>query len=272
MSMRIDSPPPAEFGAITTDHTVPQPAVNDHDAKLRSEAPARRPRNVRRVLLIALPIVLAIAIFVGYSMYRESVLYVSTDNAQVAGQPVQVGALNAGRIESVNVRIGTGVRRNEVLASLALPSQTGTAQNGQPRLGFLGTADSHVDVLAPKDGVVIAVPAAVGSTVPAGQPIVTIVDPSDLWVNANVEESNVGRVKVGQPVQVHIDGLNEDVVGRVEAITPATASSFSLLPTNSTSGNFTKVVQLVPVRISVNLVNRPTLLGSSAEVKIRVAD
>jgi multidrug resistance efflux pump len=119
---------------------------------------------------------------------------------------------------------------------------------------------------------VIAVPAAVGASVAAGQPIVTIVDPSELWVNANIDESNVGRLKVGQPVQVHIDGFNEDVVGRVEAITPATASSFSLLPTNTTSGNFTKVTQLVPVRIGINLGRRPTLLGSSAEVKIRVAD
>ena len=59
---------------------------------------------------------------------------------------------------------------------------------------------------------------------------------------------------------------------RVEAITPATASSFSMLPTNSTSGTFTKVVRIVPVRISVHLGNRPTLFGTSAEVKIRVAD
>jgi multidrug resistance efflux pump len=119
---------------------------------------------------------------------------------------------------------------------------------------------------------VIAVPAAVGASVAAGQPVVTIVDPTELWVNANIEENNVGRLKVGQSVQVHIDGFNEDVVGRVEAITPATASSFSLLPANNSSGNFTKVTQLVPVRISVNLVGRPALLGSSAEVKVRVAD
>jgi multidrug resistance efflux pump len=273
MSMRIDSAAPVEVdGSTTFDRAAAAPTVQHSDAAPQSNAAARRRPHVRRVLLVALPIVLAVAAVVGYSMYRESVLYVSTENAQVAGQQVQVGALNAGRVASLNVGVGSAVRRNDVLASVAVPSQTGTTQTGQPKLGFLGAADAHVDVVAPRDGVVIALPAAVGASVAAGQPIVTIVDPSELWVNANIEENNVGRLKVGQPAQVHIDGFNEDVVGRVEAITPATASSFSLLPTNNSSGNFTKVTQLVPVRIAMNLAGRLTLLGSSAEVKIRVAD
>ena len=233
---------------------------------------AGRRTNVRRVLLVVMAILLLVGGFVGYGMYRESVLYVSTDNAQVAGQPVQVGSMNAGRVARVAVRLGSAVRRNDVLASVALPTQTGVAQNGQPKLGFMGLADTQIDVLAPFDGVVLALPAAVGATIAAGQPIVTIVDPNQLWVNANIEETSIGRVRVGQTVQVHVDGLDEDVAGRVEAITPATAGTFSLLPTNSASGNFTKVVQLVPVRISLLLGSRPALLGSSAEVKVRVAD
>jgi multidrug resistance efflux pump len=273
MTMRIDSPPPVEVdGSSTFDPAAAPPTIEHVDAAPESVAATRRRPNPRRVLLVVLPIVLAVAAIVGYSMYRDSILYVSTENAQVAGQPVQVGPLSAGRVETLNVRVGSAVRRNDVLASVALPSQTGTTQNGQPRLGFLGAADVHLDVVAPRDGVVIAVPAAVGASVAAGQPIVTIVDPTELWVNANIEESSVGRLRVGQPVQVHIDGFNEDVVGRVEAITPATASTFSLVPTNNSSGNFTRVTQLVPVRIAINLSGRPTMLGSSAEVKIRVAD
>ena len=266
MSMRIGEPPARE---------LPLPTDPNLDGRESPPKPGGSPRprpNVRRLLILGLPLVLAIAACVGYATYRESVLYVSTENAQVAGQAVQVGSMNAGRVARLDVTLGSVVRRDDVLARVALPSQVGTAQNGQPRLDFLGASDSHVDVVAPMDGVVLALPAAVGATIAAGQPIVTIVDPSQLWVNANVEETSIGRVKVGQPVQVHIDGFNEDVVGRVEAVTPGTASSFSLLPTTTTSGNFTKVVQLVPVRIAINLVNRPTLLGASAEVKIRVAD
>ena len=160
----------------------------------------------------------------------------------------------------------------DVIASVALPSQVGVGQNGQPVMGFLGAGDTHVDVQAPVDGIVIAEPVAVGATVAAGQPIVSIADPSDLFVNANIEETNIGRVKVGQPVTVHVDALNADIPGKVEAITPATAEVFSVLPTTNTSGNFTKVTQLVPVRISVNLGNQPMLLGGNVEVKIRTAD
>jgi multidrug resistance efflux pump len=205
-------------------------------------------------------------------MYRESARYVSTDNAQLFGQPVQVGSMNAGRLMSLNVTIGSSVRHDDVLASVELPSQTGTAQNGQPRLGFLGSPDSRVEVTSPIDGVVIATPVGIGASVAPGQPIVSVIDPHQLWVNANVEETDVQRVKVGQPVEVHVDVLNTDVPGRVAAITPASASTFSLLPTNTSSGNFTKIVQLVPVRISVNLGDRPALLGTSAEVRIRVQE
>src|SRR5207302_7949072 len=124
----------------------------------------------------------------------------------------------------------------------------------------------------PVDGVVIAEPAAIGATVAAGQPIVTIVDPSQLWVNANIEETTIGKVKIGQQVIVHVDALNADVLGKVEAVTPATANTFSMLPSSNASGNFTKVTQLVPVRVAVNLGSQPMLLGANVEVKIRVAN
>jgi multidrug resistance efflux pump len=248
---------------------------------IAAEAPApasptpiktRRRVPLRLILLIGGPILTVLAATLSYSAYREGVQYVSTDNAQVTGQPVQVGSMNAGRVDAITVTIGSRVHRNDVLARVALPSQTGLAQNGQPRFDFLGSADSRVEVAAPFDGVVIALPAAVGANVAPGQPIVSIVNPTEMWVNANIEETMVGRVKVGQVAQVHVDALGADLSGRVEAITPATASSFSLLPTNASSGNFTKIVQLVPVRISMNLGDRPVLLGTSVEVKIRIQD
>jgi multidrug resistance efflux pump len=158
-----------------------------------------------------------------------------------------------------------------VIGVVDLPSQVGTAQSGQPKLDFLPNGDSTVSVQSPLDGVVLSVPTTPGATVQAGQALITVVDPSQMWVNANIEETNVSRVKVGQQVTVHVDALGTDVPGRVDSITPATANSFSLLPTSNTSGNFTKVTQLVPVRISVNLGNQPGLLGSSVEVKIQVA-
>jgi multidrug resistance efflux pump len=204
------------------------------------------------------------------NVYRNSLLYVSTENAQLTGQPVQVGAMNAGRVATINASIGMAVRKGDVLAQVVLPSQVGTVQNGTPRMDFLGPGDPRVDVTAPIDGVVIAVPSTIGSTVAAGQAVVTLSDPTQIWVNANIDETKIGRLRLGQPVDVHVDALHTTVPGRVEAITPATSAVFSLLPSNTTSGNFTKVTQLVPVRIAVNLGSQPALIGSSVEVKIHV--
>jgi multidrug resistance efflux pump len=245
------------------------------DAVAAAEAPAarRRPRLMtRRVLLPVLAVIVIAAALFGFNTYREGQMYVTTENAQLTGQPVQVGAMNAGRVDTIMPSIGASVHKGDVVAQVSLPSTVGMGQNGQPKMGFLGAGDTRVDVQAPFDGVVIAEPVAVGATVAAGQAIVTIVDPTQLWVNANIEETNVGRLKVGQTVTVHVDALGTDIPGRVEAVTPATANTFSLLPNSNASGNFTKVTQLVPVRISVNLGNQPLLLGANVEVKIRVAD
>jgi multidrug resistance efflux pump len=211
-----------------------------------------------------------VAAFIGFGAYRDSQLYVSTDNAQLTGTPIQVGAMNAGRVAAVHPMVGSAVRAGDVVAQVALPTQIGVAQNGQPKLTFLGQADTRVDVQSPIDGVVLAVQTAVGASVQAGQPIVTVTDPSQLWVSANIDETSIARVNLGQPATVHLDTFAEDVPGRVEAITPATASSFSLLPQATTTGTFSKVTQVVPVRIAVNLGNQPALLGTSVEVKIRV--
>jgi multidrug resistance efflux pump len=240
---------------------------------LAVHAPRVRSRRLVRLLILpVLSLVLVLAGLVGFNLWRQAQLYVSTDNAQVQGEPVQVGSMNAGRVDAVTVRVGDRVDRGTVLARVALPSAVGVAQNGQPRFDFLGSADQRVDVTSPIAGVVMATPAAIGADVQAGQAIVAVVDPSRLWVNANIDETTIDRVRVGQPVTVHVDAIGTDVPGIVEAITPATAASFSLLPSNSSSGTFNKVVQQVPVRISVRLGNQPALLGTSVEVKIRVAE
>lgn len=242
------------------------------DRKALPPAPGARRRMLRRLILPVALVVVLVAGGVGFSMYREGQMYVSTDNAQLSGQPVQVGSMNAGRVALIGVKIGERIAHGDVLAEVALPSQVGVAQNGQPKLDFLGAADTRVSVVSPIDGVVIATPVAVGASVQAGQAIVSVVDPSQLWVNANIDETNIDRVHVGQPVSVHVDALNRDVPGVVESVTPATAATFSLLPSSNTSGTFNKVAQLIPVRIRVWLGDQPALLGTSAEVKIKVAE
>jgi multidrug resistance efflux pump len=263
--------PPGPPGAPAAPGTVGRPAEAPAAGQPAGGRAPDRAARVRRIVLPILLVFLLGGIGFGINYYWESIHYVSTDNAQITGQPVQVGALSAGRVVALDATVGTPVHRGDILAQVALPSQVGTAQSGTPKLEFLGPADSRVDVQAPIDGMVIAVPSAVGATVAAGTPLVTLVDPTQVWVNANVDETKVGRVKAGQPVDVHVDALGGSVPGRVESVTPATAATFSLLPSQNTTGNFTKVTQVVPVRIAVNLGNQPALLGGSVHVRIRVA-
>jgi multidrug resistance efflux pump len=233
----------------------------------------KRPSRARRFLLPVLLLVLALGGWQAYSYWWDAQHYVSTDNAQVSGQQIQVGSMEAGRITRIDVGVGSTVRRDQPLARVELPTQVAVAQNGAPKLAFLPDANSFVEVRSPIDGVVIATPGAVGATVAQGQAVVTLVDPSRLWVTANVDETSLARLRVGQAAEVSVDALDRTIVGKVEALTPATAASFSLIPSSSnTTSNFTKVTQVVPVRVAVPLGSQPGLLGGSASVRIRVAD
>ncbi len=224
------------------------------------------------MVLPLLLIVLLVGATLGYRYLLDQRQYVSTDNALVSGALIQVGGLNAGRISSVAKDIGDAVTKDETVATITLPSSEGTTPDGTPRMTIRGTGDQQVPVRSPSDGVVVQRQGNPGDTVPVGAPILTIVEPASLWVMAQIKETDIGRVRVGQVVQVKSDALGETLPGRVLAVDRASAATFSLMPQSNASGNYTKVTQLVPVKISVDYGKRPLMLGTSVEVKIRVGD
>ena len=248
-----------------------RPAVDLKDGQL--EAP---PARKRRRLLILAPILLVALVaggIMGYRYWYQSTYFIATDNASVTGDLVQVGSLNAGRIVATRVDVGRPVRAGQEIAVVAMPQEIGsTAQGAGPKLGVTGTTDTQVSVYAPLNGVVAARMGYVGGTVAAGQPIYALVDPAQVWIKVNIEESSAWRLQNGQAVDVHVDALNRDFWGHVDAITPASAATFSLLPASNASGNFTKVTQYVPVKIVVDTGGTALPLGTSAEVRIHVRE
>jgi multidrug resistance efflux pump len=106
--------------------------------------------------------------------------------------------------------------------------------------------------------------------VSAGSYIVTLYDTSNTWVTANISEIELYRIKPGQEVEIKVDSLGGvTLMGKVEGIAAATAATFSLLPQNNTTGNFIKVVQVVPIKISIaNAGNYLLVPGTSVEVRI----
>jgi multidrug resistance efflux pump len=212
----------------------------------------------------------AAAIFVARYL-QDQATYVSTENATISGALLQVGSLNSGQIASVGVDIGDSVKKDQSVAVVTLPSAISSAQ-GTAKLGFRGTDDLQVQVKSPSDGIVVARGSNPGDTVAAGQSLVTIVDPAKFWVQAQIEETKIGRVRVGQAVDVSVDALGQTIPGRVVAVGRASAATFSLMPASNASGNYTKVTQLVPVKIAIDYGQLPLTLGSSVEIKIRVAE
>jgi len=105
-------------------------------------------------------------------------------------------------------------------------------------------------ILSPIDGVVAARTARQGQYVQVGTQLMAIVPLQRTYVVANFKETQLTNVKPGQPVRVRVDGFpGHDVEGRVDSLAPATGLEFSLLPPDNATGNFTKIVQRIPVKI-----------------------
>jgi membrane fusion protein, multidrug efflux system len=115
---------------------------------------------------------------------------------------------------------------------------------------------SYTRLTAPASGVVSKKSVEVGQLVQAGQPLMSLVPLEDVWLTANLKETEVENVKPGDPVDFTVDaypGLH--FRGHVESLSPATGARFSLLPPDNATGNFTKVVQRLPVRVRPDKVD-----------------
>lgn len=108
-------------------------------------------------------------------------------------------------------------------------------------------------IIAPIGGKVGNSTVRLGQFVQPGQRLMTIVPTQAIYVEANFKETQIGLMRPGQPVTVHVDALPDvEFHGTVESITPGTGANFSLIPPQNATGNFTKIVQRVPVRIRIN--------------------
>jgi membrane fusion protein (multidrug efflux system) len=146
------------------------------------------------------------------------------------------------------------------------------------QLGVVETQLKNTRITAPTSGVVARKWVTPGDIVQPGQPIFTIYDLKNIWITANFEETKLASVSLNDPVRISVDAYpGREFEGTVRLIGAAAASQFSLIPPNNASGNFTKVTQRVPVKISIGIPDLEKdsghislLPGMSVEVKIRV--
>jgi len=149
------------------------------------------------------------------------------------------------------------------------------AAAGQLRQAWLNL--QRMAIVAPVSGHVARREVQLGQRVAPGNTLMTIVPLEQVWIEANFKETQLTKMRIGQPVEVHADLYGSDVRydGRVASLGMGTGSAFSLLPAQNASGNWIKIVQRVPVRIELDpeqVVEHPLRLGLSMHVDVAVRD
>lgn len=235
--------------------------------------------------------------------------YVSTDDARVAEDLIRIAPDGvSGTVLQVNAAEGDRVVKGQVLVELdhrtyqaqlekaqarqtmaqsdlnrarrlyqnaAITAQNyqtlqTKAQETQADLQLAQTALDHTGLKSPVDGIVVEKIAVAGNLLQPGQVALMVADVDHAWISANIEETHVGKIRAGQPVQISVDEGGR-LTGRVSEVSAATASQFALLPAENASGNYIKLVQRVPIKISLDPhPGRILKDGQSVEIKIRV--
>ncbi len=204
---------------------------------------------------------------------RSDVLAAQAARQQVAiarsAIEVNQGQLSGAQAQVQQAAVGATVVRQRAQELAAAEAQAADAAQA------VRAARLNLDravIRAPADGWVTNRTAEVGQVIQPNQPLLSLTLSQSVWVVANIKETQLGGIRPGQPVRVRIDAYRRRAYhGRVDSVGAATGSTTALLPPDNATGNFVKIVQVVPVRITLDpreLGARPLQVGLSAEVAI----
>jgi multidrug resistance efflux pump len=228
----------------------------------------------KMVILTVLGVALAFVLSIVAYYWVEGNRYVATDDARIASNVVAVMPEIPGKILEWNVKEGDMVALGAALGRQDLGSAlTSGTLNPQGLGAIAGVFAEKAVIKSPISGQVILSSAVVGEMAAPGMSLAIIADTDGLYVSANIKEGHIAKVRIGQIVDVSIDAFpGRRFTGRVDSIGRATASTFSLMPAQSGGGNYTKVIQVVPIKIVVmDPGDARLMIGMNAYVKIHLA-
>jgi len=216
-------------------------------------------KSKRKVIIIFILVAMVISIAsVGVYYWYNATYFVYTEDAKVDADLFKVNSQMSGKLLDFNIKEGGAVDKEQILG----------------RQETSGQADSNFDtsiIRSPIKGIIIKKSANAGEILTSGQTVAYVIDPSKIYITANIEETKLNKLKEDQKVEITIDKYDDkQFTGKVESIGEASNSEFSLLPTAS-SASFTKVVQKVPVKIKLDdCSNMKILPGTNAIVNIHI--
>lgn len=166
--------------------------------------------------------------------------------------------------------------RSQALGQVSLVSLAeALIRQREAELKLAVTQLDYATIEAPCDGIVSKRSIEVGQYVSTGQSVCSAIDNTSLWVSANFKETQLENMRIGQPVEIKIDAYPHiKLSGKLNSFVGATGAKFSLLPPDNATGNFVKIVQRVPVKITIDHLTKEELKilfpGLSAYVSVKV--
>lgn len=212
----------------------------------------------KKIILIILLVLLVVSGgALGYYYWYQGSHFVKTDDARISADQYKVMPQLTARLDHIDVEEGDILKKNEPIAE-------------QDVSGLEASDISKSVVRAPIDGTVLKVQSKEREMGSPSAPIAIMADMKNLYVSANIEETDINRIKLGARVDITLDAIEgESIQGKVRKIGQASNSVFSAIPATNTSGNFNKVTQRIPIEIALNVPDGLTLIpGTNVEIKI----
>lgn len=173
--------------------------------------------------------------------------WVSQSNVDIA-----VAALRSAHAQLAQAQAAEGVAQTGVTSAVVnRDSLAAAVENARAAVRLAQIDLANTRIIAPRSGRLGEIGVRQGQYVTAGTQLMGLV-PDVVWVTANMKETQMRDIRVGQPVEIAVDALGGQTLrGRVERIAPAAGSEFSVIRPDNATGNFTKVAQRIPVRIRI---------------------
>lgn len=212
-----------------------------------SKAPSKTKNRIMGIIAVVILVAVGISFFVFWQQGK----YFKTENAKVTTELYKVTPSVPGRLIKLTVQEGSRVKANEVI---------GRVENG----GYLKS---------PIDGEIIKVDGTLNEMVAPTNVVAVVADTENMYIGANIEETDIGKIKEGQDVIVQLDAFpGKKFTGTVSSIDKLTQTALTGNQLSfSTGGTYTKVTQLIPVQIKLrDQVELQSYIGTNATVKINI--